>query len=120
MKPRRWRLVPSTLQSKEELDLAFLAFGAAFDPIGVQPGKIPCQPAGEALFFHHFSLRARIWQAGKISNVSEHNFHVEAVAANRSEIGLSQPKDKSNRRAQISQSRIRRGKRLQFESDCEG
>ena len=38
----------------------------------------------------------------------------------RSEIGLSQPKDKSNRRAQISQSRIRRGKRLQFESDCEG
>ena len=65
------------------MDLAFLAFGTAFDPIGVQPGKIPCQPADEALFFDHFSLRARLRQAGKISNVSERNFHVGAVAANQ-------------------------------------
>ena len=69
------------------MDLAFIAFGTAFDPIGVQPGKIPCQPADEALFFDHFSLRARLRQAGKISNVSERNFHVGAVAANQTPTG---------------------------------
>ena len=71
----------SGLQTKEEVDIAFLAFGAAFDSIGVQSRKISGQSVDEALFFHHFSLRACIGQAGKISDIFERNLHVEAVAA---------------------------------------
>jgi hypothetical protein len=70
------------LQSKEEVDLAFLAFGAALDAICMQPGKVPGQSVDEALFFHHFSFRTRVGQARKIANISEGDLHVEAVAAN--------------------------------------
>ena len=71
-----------SLQAKEEVDLAFLRFNAAFGPIRVKAGKISGQAVDEALFFHHFPLRTRIWKAGKISNVFEHNLHIKAVAAN--------------------------------------
>jgi hypothetical protein len=47
----------------------------------MQSRKISGEPVDEALFFHHFPLRACIGQVGKISDVFERNLHVEAVAA---------------------------------------
>ena len=79
---RRRGVACYSLQTKEEVDLAFLGFGAAFDSIRVESGKISGQVVDEALFFHHFPLRTRIGQAGKIPNVVEHNLHIEVVAAN--------------------------------------
>ena len=64
-------------QTEEELDLALLPLGAAFDTVGVKAGQIAGKTTDKAPLLHHFIFRTRVRQ---IARVAQRHQNVEGVA----------------------------------------
>src|ERR1700722_7962604 len=58
------------LQPEQQLDLALLSFGDAFDTVGVHPRKISGKATDKALLLEHMLARTRVRQRRQIALVT--------------------------------------------------